>query len=110
MFLGKDFSTRQAYSEETANEIDEEVKAIIEEAYDTARTILSEHLDQLTAVAEGLLEVETLDNRQFEELYDGVKTPEEIGQELKEEIKKREFSNRAEAEEAEKMHKKALEE
>ena len=87
VFLGKDFSTRQAYSEETANEIDEEVKAIIEEAYDTARTILSEHLDQLTAVAEGLLEVETLDNRQFEELYDGVKTPEEIGQELKEELK-----------------------
>lgn len=110
VFLGKDFSTRQAYSEETANEIDEEVKAIIEEAYDTARTILSEHLDQLTAVAEGLLEVETLDNRQFEELYDGVKTPEEIGQELKEELKKREISNREEAAEAEKMHKKALEE
>ena len=110
VFLGKDFSTRQAYSEETANEIDEEVKAIIEEAYDTARTILSEHLDQLTAVAEGLLEVETLDNRQFEELYDGVKTPEEIGQELKEELKKREISNRAEAAEAEKMHRKALEE
>ena len=110
VFLGKDFSTRQAYSEETANEIDEEVKAIIEEAYDTARTILSEHLDQLTAVAEGLLEVETLDNRQFEELYDGVKTPAEIGQELKEELKKREISNRAEAAEAEKMHKKALEE
>ena len=110
VFLGKDFSTRQAYSEETANEIDEEVKAIIEEAYDTARTILSEHLDQLTAVAEGLLEVETLDNRQFEELYDGVKTPEEIGQDLKEELKKREISNRAEAAEAEKMHKKALEE
>lgn len=110
VFLGKDFSTRQAYSEETANEIDEEVKAIIEEAYDTARTILSEHLDQLTAVAEGLLEVETLDNRQFEELYDGVKTPEEIGQELKEELKKREISNRAEAAEAEKLHKKALEE
>ena len=110
VFLGKDFSTRQAYSEETANEIDEEVKAIIEDAYDTARTILSEHLDQLTAVAEGLLEVETLDNRQFEELYDGVKTPEEIGEELKEELKKREISNRAEAAEAEKMHKKALEE
>ena len=63
VFLGKDFSTRQAYSEETANEIDEEVKAIIEEAYDTAKTILSEHIDQLKAVAEGLLEVEPLDNR-----------------------------------------------
>ena len=110
VFLGKDFFTRQAYSEETANQIDEEVKAIIEEAYDTAKTILSEHIDQLKAVAEGLLEVETLDNRQFEELYDGVKTPAEIGQELKEELKKREISNRAEAAEAEKMHKKAAEE
>ncbi len=110
VFLGKDFSTRQAYSEETASEIDEEVKAIIEEAYDTAKTILSEHLEQLTAVAEGLLEVETLDNRQFEELYDGVKTPAEIGQELKEQMKEREIHNRAEAAEAEKMHRRALEE
>lgn len=110
VFLGKDFSTRQAYSEETANEIDEEVKAIIEEAYDTAKTILSEHIDQLTAVAEGLLEVETLDNRQFEELYDGVKTPAEIGQELKEELKKRQISDRQEAAEAEKMHRRAAEE
>ncbi len=110
VFLGKDFSTRQTYSEETASEIDEEVKAIIEEAYDTAKTILSEHLEQLTAVAEGLLEVETLDNRQFEELYDGVKTPAEIGQELKEQMKEREIHNRAEAAEAEKMHRRALEE
>ncbi len=110
VFLGKDFSTRQAYSEETANEIDEEVKAIIEEAYDAARTILSEHIEQLTAVAEGLLEVETLDNRQFEELYDGVKTPAQIGQELKETLKQRELNNREEAAEAEKIHRKAREE
>ena len=52
VFLGKDFSTRQNYSEETASEIDEEVKAIIEEAYEAAKTILSEHMEQLTAVAE----------------------------------------------------------
>ena len=57
VFLGKDFSTRQNYSEETASEIDEEVKAIIEEAYEAAKTILSEHMEQLTAVAEGLLAV-----------------------------------------------------
>ena len=78
VFLGKDFSTRQNYSEETASEIDEEVKAIIEEAYEAAKTILSEHMEQLTAVAEGLLAVETLDNQQFERLYDGDVTPEEL--------------------------------
>lgn len=54
--------------------------------------------------------METLDNRQFEELYDGVKTPAEIGQELKEQMKEREIHNRAEAAEAEKMHRRALEE
>ena len=79
VFLGKDFSTRQNYSEETASEIDEEVKSIIEEAYDAARAILKEHMEQLTAVAEGLLEVETLDHDQFVKLYDGVLTPKELG-------------------------------
>ena len=86
VFLGKDFSTRQAYSEETASEIDEEVKAIIEEAFEAAKKILSEHIEQLKVVAEGLLEVETLDNAQFEQLYNGEKTPEELAEELKEQL------------------------
>ena len=87
--LEKDFSTRQAYSEETASEIDEEVKAIIEEAYGAAKKILSDNIEQLKVVAEGLLEVETLDNRQFEQLYNGEKTPEELAAELKEEMEKK---------------------
>lgn len=81
VFLGKDFTSKQAYSEETANEIDEEVKAIVEEAYDAAITILEEHIDQLRAVAEGLLEIETLDGEQFVALFNGDKTPEELGEE-----------------------------
>ena len=40
-------------------------------------------------MAEGLLEVETLDNRQFEQLYNGEKTPEELAAELKEEMEKK---------------------
>ena len=83
VFLGKDFTSKQAYSEETANEIDEEVKAIIQEAYDAAMTILEEHIDQLKAVAEGLLLVETLDGQQFVDLYEGNKTPEELAEEMK---------------------------
>ena len=82
VFLGKDFTSKQAYSEETANEIDEEVKAIVEEAYDAAITILEEHIDQLRAVAEGLLEIETLDGDQFRALFDGEKTPKELGEEF----------------------------
>ena len=100
VFLGKDFSTRKNYSEETASEIDEEVKAIIEEAYDAAKKILSEHMEQLTNVAEGLLAVETLDNTQFEQLYDGEITPQQLADQLKEELEKKRQKDEAEAAEA----------
>ncbi len=109
VFLGKDFSTRQNYSEETASEIDEEVKSIIEEAYDAARAILKEHMEQLTAVAEGLLEVETLDHNQFVKLYDGVLTPKELAEELKKEMEKRRELDRKEAEQSARMRKREAE-
>lgn len=105
VFLGKDFSTRKNYSEETASEIDEEVKAIIEEAYEAARVILEEHIEQLKAVAEGLLEVETLDNQQFVQLYNGEKTPAQLGEELKEQLEKKKEKDKKEAEEAAKIRK-----
>ena len=106
VFLGKDFSTRQNYSEETASEIDEEVKAIIEEAYEAAKTILSEHMEQLTAVAEGLLAVETLDNQQFERLYDREVTPEELAEELRIEMEKKKAVNEKEAAQSARKRKK----
>ena len=106
VFLGKDFSTRQNYSEETASEIDEEVKAIIEEAYEVAKTILSEHMEQLTAVAEGLLAVETLDNQQFERLYDSEVTPEELAEELRIELEKKKAINEKEAAQSARKRKK----
>lgn len=102
VFLGKDFTSKQAYSEETANEIDEEVKAIIEEAYDAAMTILEEHIDQLTAIAQGLLAVETLDGKQFVDLYNGDKTPEELAEEMKVKAKEQKIKDKAEAKEARK--------
>lgn len=105
VFLGKDFSTRKNYSEETASEIDEEVKAIIEEAYEAARVILEEHIEQLKAVAEGLLEVETLDNQQFIQLYNGEKTPAQLGEELKEQLEKKKEKDKKEAAEAAKIRK-----
>lgn len=111
VFLGKDFSTRKNYSEETASEIDEEVKAIIEEAFDAAKEILTEHMEELTNVAEGLLAVETLDNAQFEALYDGEITPEELADKLKEELEQRRQKDEAEAvESAKHLKRKALQE
>ena len=102
VFLGKDFTSKQAYSEETANEIDEEVKAIIQDAYDAAMTILEEHIDQLRAVAEGLLLVETLDGQQFKDLYEGNKTPEGLAEEMKVKGEEQKEKDKAEAKEAKK--------
>ena len=100
VFLGKDFSTRKNYSEETASEIDEEVKAIIEEAYDAATKILQEHMEQLQNVAQGLLAVETLDAEQFRQLFDGEKTPEQLGEDLKNKMEQREVMNQEESRQA----------
>lgn len=100
VFLGKDLTSKQNYSEETANEIDEEIKVIIEEAYDAAMTILEEHIDQLKAVAEGLLLVETLDGQQFVDLFNGTKTPEELAEELKLKSEEQKIKDKAEAKEA----------
>ena len=105
VFLGKDFSTRKNYSEETASEIDEEIKAIIEEAYAAATKILQEHMDQLRNVAEGLLKVETLDGQQFVQLFNGEKTPEQLGEELQAKMAETEKKNRSEAREANKLRK-----
>lgn len=114
VFLGKDFTSKQAYSEETANEIDEEVKAIVEEAYDAAMTILEEHREQLVAVAEGLLAIETLDGDQFVALYEGKKTPKELAEEqellMKEQKEKNEQEAKAAVKKRKQAHRKAQEE
>ena len=105
VFLGKDFTSKQAYSEETANEIDEEVKAIVEEAYDAAITILEEHIDQLRAVAEGLLAIETLDGDQFIALFDGTKTPQELSEDHAAAKEERKAKDKEEAKAAAKKRK-----
>jgi cell division protease FtsH len=78
VFLGKDFSTRKNYSEEMASEIDEEVRALIEDAYTTAENILKERFNELRVIANALLEAETLDGEQFEDLFTGKITPEQL--------------------------------
>ena len=78
VFLGKDFSTRQNYSEEVAALIDSEIRRIVEECFQECERILTEHMEELTRVAHALLAVETIDGEQFEDLYTGKLTAEEI--------------------------------
>ena len=65
IFLGREISEQRDYSEAVAEEIDSEVRAIVTWAYDEARRIIHEHRDKLDAVANRLLEVETIDAEEF---------------------------------------------
>ncbi len=65
IFIGRDFGQMKSYSEETAALIDEEVKRIFDEAAAACVRILEEHKDTLIAVAEYLLEHETMDGEDF---------------------------------------------
>ena len=65
IFIGRDFGTTKSYSEETAALIDEEVKRIFDEASTLCEKILTEHADELRAIAEYLLANETMDADEF---------------------------------------------
>ena len=70
VFLGRDFSEHQDYSQETARRIDAEVSRIINEAHERARAILSERADQMKLMAKVLLERETVDGKAAQALLD----------------------------------------
>ncbi len=103
VFLGKDFSSRQNFSEGTAAEIDEEVRHIIESCYAEAKQILTDHMHQLNEVAQALLEIETLDGTQFEKLYSGEMTAQELAEHVDREEDIIREMNEAEAAEAERL-------
>lgn len=71
VFLGRDFGTYRNYSEHVASAIDEEVKKIIQTAYNKAEEILKNHMDALHRVAEALLDREKLNMEEFEEVFAG---------------------------------------
>ena len=69
VFLGRDFAQTKDYSEETAGIIDEEVKRIVDKAYNRAREILTEHVDKLHRVAGILLEKEKIEGEEFDQIF-----------------------------------------
>ena len=70
-FLGRDFAQGKGYSETTAAEIDSEMRDIIDEAYETCRRTLTEHIDQLHALAKALMEREKLNEKEFNTVMAG---------------------------------------
>ena len=69
-FLARDMSTTRSYSEDTAQKIDNEVKRLIDTAYNKAREMLLSHREQLDLIAHALLEYETLDASHIKDLMD----------------------------------------
>jgi cell division protease FtsH len=68
VFLGREMGRPKVYSEETAREIDEEIKRIIDDGHKVASDIIQTHRDKLELIASSLLEYETLDGAQVEEI------------------------------------------
>jgi cell division protease FtsH len=69
IFLGREISEQRDYSEAVAEKIDQEVRSIVNTAYERAKEILITYRDKLDAVANRLLEVETISRDEFEELF-----------------------------------------
>ncbi len=68
-FLGRDFGEQRNYSEQTAREIDEETRRIIQEAFDKAYSILLQNRTRLIMFSERLIQEETIEGPAFEELF-----------------------------------------
>ena len=77
VFMGRNFGNTRDFSEEIAADIDKEVKKIVDKQYDYAMQLLSENRDMLEHIAKNLLEKETLDEKEFEDLMNEVKNKRE---------------------------------
>lgn len=71
VFVGRDFGRTRNYSEEVAAAIDREMRSLIDKAYNKAEELLKANINKLHRVAEALLEKETLDSKEFEEVFQG---------------------------------------
>ena len=72
--MGRDFGHQRDYSEQVAFEIDEEMKNIVDEKYEEAKKILSENRDMLEAISTELLDKETIDAEEFDQIMNRVKS------------------------------------
>ena len=68
VFLGREISEQRNYSDQIAEEIDQEVRRIVDEAYSRAKAILLSYRQKLDALARRLMEIETIERQEFEAL------------------------------------------
>ncbi len=73
VFMGRDFGHQRDYSEQVAYEIDQEIKAIVDERYELAKRLLTENRDMLEKISKELLEKETIDDKEFENIMNNVR-------------------------------------
>ena len=74
VFMGRDFGHQRDYSEQIAFVIDEEMRKIVDEKYEEAKKLLSDNRDMLEAIAKELLDKETIDAAEFDEIMERVKS------------------------------------
>ncbi|AOR39004.1 cell division protein FtsH [Candidatus Melainabacteria bacterium MEL.A1] len=72
VFMGRDFGHQRDYSEQVAFEIDEEMKRIVDAKYEEAKELLSSNRDMLEAIAKELLDKETIDAEEFQDIMNRV--------------------------------------
>ena len=72
VFMGRDFGHQRDYSEQVAFEIDEEMKRIVDAKYEEAKKLLSSNRDMLEAIAKELLDKETIDAEEFQDIMNRV--------------------------------------
>ena len=71
VFLGRDYSSTPSYSENVAAEIDNEIRAIVEDCYEKCESLLRQHIDKLHLIAKYLMKFEKIDGKNFEKLMKG---------------------------------------
>lgn len=74
VFMGRDFGHQRDYSEQVAFEIDEEIKKIVDERYELAKQLLTQNRDMLEIISKELLEKETIDEKEFDEIMNRVRS------------------------------------
>lgn len=71
IFIAKDWGHQRNFSEEVAARVDKEIRRILEEQYDRAKTVLTEHRDAMERIVKALIEYEHIDGNDFEKLFKG---------------------------------------
>ncbi len=94
LFLGRDIARNVNYSEETAKAIDREISRLLDEAHKRALTLLTKHREKMDLIAKLLLEKETLDGRDIEEIAEHGRI---LSLEERDEIDKKKEAEQAEA-------------